>query len=531
MTKHEHMATGPFNVRLMRYAPGLYAVYALSIFLFPTGQVIPGIVIKAIFDRLMGHEAAGFGIPALIALFVAIETARFAISFSEVWSYGTFFLTTGALLRRNILAAIMRRPGAVPMPVPSGAAVNRFRGDVDQTSDCPTWFPHVAAYLAGPAVAIVIMARIDLTITIFVFLPLLAAAPVSWLAWNRFREYISLEDRATDEVTGFLAEAFGAVQAVKLAGAGGDMVNHFAALNRTRQIYAVRWRVVRQSIDSVTATAVAVGIGIILLLAGRAMAHHTFTVGDFALFVYFLQFNTEAATQLGNFLGDYAAQAISIVRMEELIRPESPAAMVEFHPVLPAPLPLKPPSEDEPLETLSIRGLTYLYAGGGGIRAVDAYLRAGTLTVVTGRVGSGKTTLLRAILGLLPAEAGEIRWNERVVPDPAEFFRAPRATYVPQVPRLFSEPLIDNILMGWPTSDGDVEEAIRLAVLEDDVPALSHGLDTVVGPRGVRLSGGQIQRAAAARRRNTWRRMTCLASPDGTRCGSPHTLVWTSMRS
>jgi ATP-binding cassette, subfamily B, bacterial len=499
MTEPEHMATWPFNVRLMRYAPDSYAVYALSIFLFLTGQVIPGIVIKAIFDRLTGHEAAGFGIPALIALFVAIETARFAISFSEVWSYVTFFLTTGALLRRNILAAIMRRPGAVPMPVPSGAAVNRFRGDVDQTSDCPTWFPHVAAYLVGPAVAIVIMARIDLTITIFVFLPLLAAAPVSWLAWNRFREYISLEDRATDEVTGFLADAFGAVQAIKLAGAAGDMVNHFAALSRTRQTFAVRWRAVRQSIDSVTATAVAVGIGIILLLAGRAMAHHTFTVGDFALFVYCLQFNTEAATELGDFLGDYAAQAISIVRMEELIRPESPAAMVEFHPVIPDPSPLGPALEAEPLETLSVRDLTYLYARGGGIRAVDVRLCAGTLTVVIGRVGSGKTTLLRSILGLLPPDEGEIRWNGQIVSDPADIFRPPRTAYVPQVPRLFSEPLIDNILMGWPASDAELDEAIRQAVLEDDVPALSHGLDTVVGPRGMRLSGGQIQRAAAAR--------------------------------
>jgi ATP-binding cassette subfamily B protein len=143
-----------------------------------------------------------------------------------------------------------------------------------------------------------------------VFLPLLAAAPISWLAWNRLREYYALENRASDEVTGFLAEAFGAVQAVKLAGAAGDVVDHFAALNRTRRTFAVRWRVVEQSMNSMTNTAVAFGIGIVLLLAGHAMARHTFTVGDFALFVYFLQFITEAATGLGSFLGDYAQQSI-----------------------------------------------------------------------------------------------------------------------------------------------------------------------------------------------------------------------------
>jgi ATP-binding cassette subfamily B protein len=248
-----------------------------------------------------------------------------------------------------------------------------------------------------------------------------------------------------------------------------------------------------------TGTAIAFGIGIVLLLAGHAMAHRTFTVGDFALFVYFLQFTTSAATDFGNFLGDYANQSVSIVRMEELVRPEPPQTLVEFHPVLPDALVPAPPPECEPLATLEVRGLTYTYEGGGGISGIDSCLRAGTLTVVTGRVGSGKTTLLRAILGLLPPGEGEVCWNGRPVTAPADFFRPPRSAYVPQVPRLFSEPLIDNILMGWEASESDLDEALRLAVLEDDVPGLSRGLDTVVGPRGVRLSGGQIQRTATAR--------------------------------
>jgi ATP-binding cassette subfamily B protein len=58
---------------------------------------------------------------------------------------------------------------------------------------------------------------------------------------------------------------------------------------------------------------------------------------------------------------------------------------------------------------------------------------------------------------------------------------------------------MDNILMGWPATSDELDAAIRSAVLDDDVPVLSDGLETVVGPRGVRLSGGQIQRAAAAR--------------------------------
>jgi ATP-binding cassette subfamily B protein len=67
------------------------------------------------------------------------------------------------------------------------------------------------------------------------------------------------------------------------------------------------------------------------------------------------------------------------------------------------------------------------------------------------------------------------------------------------VPRLFSDSLKANILLGAGVIEAAVGTAIRAAVLEQDLAQLTHGLDTLVGSRGVRLSGGQVQRAAAAR--------------------------------
>ncbi|MDQ3928120.1 MAG: ABC transporter ATP-binding protein/permease, partial [Chloroflexota bacterium] len=103
------------------------------------------------------------------------------------------------------------------------------------------------------------------------------------------------------------------------------------------------------------------------------------------------------------------------------------------------------------------------------------------------------------LLGLLPRDGGEIRWNGMPVEDPASFFVPPHSAYTPQVPRLFSESLRDNILMGVAQDEAGVSRAIRLAVMEQDLAAMEGGLETLVGPKGVRLSGGQIQRAAAAR--------------------------------
>jgi ATP-binding cassette subfamily B protein len=62
------------------------------------------------------------------------------------------------------------------------------------------------------------------------------------------------------------------------------------------------------------------------------------------------------------------------------------------------------------------------------------------------------------LLGLLPLDSSEIRWNGQVVDAPAEFMVPPRCAYTPQVPLLFSESLMDNILMGLPENEVDLQE-------------------------------------------------------------------------
>ena len=93
-----------------------------------------------------------------------------------------------------------------------------------------------------------------------------------------------------------------------------------------------------------------------------------------------------------------------------------------------------------------------------GIFDINLTIPRGSFTVITGRVGSGKTTLLRVLLGLLPLDAGEIRWNGELVTDPATFFVPPRSAYTPQVPRLFSEIAAGQYLArlagGWGGFDG-----------------------------------------------------------------------------
>jgi hypothetical protein len=87
----------------------------------------------------------------------------------------------------------------------------------------------------------------------------------------------------------------------------------------------------------------------------------------------------------------------------------------------------------------------------------------------------------------------------QLVENPANFFIPPRTAYTPQIPQLFSYSLQENLLLGLERSEIEIAEALQLSVFERDVAAMSEGLETVVGPKGVRLSWGQLQRAAAAR--------------------------------
>jgi ATP-binding cassette subfamily B protein len=324
------------------------------------------------------------------------------------------------------------------------------------------------------------------------------------LASGRIEQYRRASRQATGRVTGFIGEFFGAVQAVKVATAERDVIGHFHRLNDERRRMALREVLFNEILDSIYRNMSTLGTGVILILVGESMRSGHFTLGDFSLFVYLLGTMGDLTTFGGMLMARYKQLTVSVQRMYRLMEGAPLEALAESSPVdLAGPLPevkYPSPSGADRLETLEAAGLTFLYPGTqNGVAGVDLRLERGTLTVVTGRVGVGKTTLLRALLGLLPAQSGEIRWNGRPVDDPGAFFVPPRSAYTAQVPRLFSNTLRNNVLLGLDRTDDDVYHAAQLAVMERDLEELNDDLETMVGTRGVKLSGGQAQRAAAAR--------------------------------
>ena len=162
------------------------------------------------------------------------------------------------------------------------------------------------------------------------------------------------------------------------------------------------------------------------------------------------------------------------------------------HGTAPAPA----PGARDPLRTLDLVGLAAVHDDGTiGISDVDLTIESDELVLLLGQVGSGKSSLLSAMAGLV-ASTGEIRWNGRPVADTQSFLRPGRVAHVAQVPRVLSGTFADNVLLDHP--DRVLAPALETARLSSDVEAAG-GASALVGHRGVRLSGGQVQRLALAR--------------------------------
>jgi ATP-binding cassette subfamily B protein len=483
---------------------GPFLLYAVLWWFYLTSAVTNGMIDRAFFDHLTGVTPARIGLGGLLITLAGIHAVRMVAFYAKTYGEETFRFVAQALLRRNIVANVLRRPGALMLPVSPGDALNRLQDDVAEVSDFPTWLPHLVGHVSSSVTAAVIMYTIHPSITLVVILPLLATFVVGRYMMKYLVRLWRTSRETTGAVTGFLGEVFDAVQAIKIANAEVKVTNHFRTLNQARHKANLKNSLFIQLLNGIWFNIGDVSFAIVLFLAARAIQVGTFTIGDFVLFTGYIWLVMDGPEVIGGFYTDYKNQAVSINRMLGLQPGASPVTLVESNPIyLQGAYPRIPhitKTDGHRLERFETRGLNYRYPGSDkGIDNLHLHLERGSFTVITGRIGSGKTTLLRVLLGLLPMEDGEVRWNGERIEDPATFLVPPRIAYTAQVPLLFSESLRDNILMGLPEDEIALSGAIRAAVLEQDVEVLENGLDTVVGPKGVRLSGGQVQRAAAAR--------------------------------
>jgi len=493
--------------RLSRYLPARYYVGGLLWVIVVAFPVLTGLVLKALFDRFSeGADASLSQIAWLLVLFVVLDVIRQGIMWLaiSVWPY--WWNSVQTLLRGNVLRSLLCAPGpaAGRLPASSAEALNRFRDDVEDILLLADIWVDLVGDAVFAAAALAIMFSIDARVTLVVVIPLLAIIAATRMLSDRIKTAHSEARSAAADVSEQLGGLFSGVMTIKSAGAEDAAIGRLRERNAIRRTLEVRARLLTDLLDTLTASSVEVSTGLVLLLVAPAMRSGTFTVGDLALFTAYVGWLAGLPRRVGRMLYRQRQASVSAARLIRLLTEDEDERTLVAHQQVylrdPAPAATAPPVVDAPFECLEVEGLSAHHpASGRGIDGIDLVIRRGELVVVTGAVGSGKTTLVRALLGLLARDAGTIRWNGELVDDPGQFLVPPRTAYAAQVPRLWSASLRENLLLGWHADDGDIERCLRLARLDEDVAGMTDGLATIVGPRGMRLSGGQLQRALAAR--------------------------------
>jgi ATP-binding cassette subfamily B protein len=462
-----------------------------------TSPIAPGWLIAQIFDEYQTRGATRRAAVLVVLLALAEATIIWGIAFvHRVYMRG--MESSKALLRANVLDGQLASGGAIAAPreLPVGDVLVRLRDDpFDLLFLLDNWVDLVGALLYSSAAAYFLF-QIDPWAAVAGIVPLIALGLANRLISHRARAYRSAARVAASDVSSFLNSTFEASLTVKVSGARRDVLGRLRHLNAVRGRSAVADGVWNEIVWTLNGTLADVFVGVAIVVAARG----PLTSGEITLFFAYLVGMTWLPMRLGNLVAGRRRYEVSAKRLDDLVSSD-PAFdhLVSHRPmtVLGGPVPPEPTRPRRiPLERLEVRGLTITERG---LEDVEFVVARGELVVVRGPVGSGKSSLLRAVIGLIGVDSAEVMWNGTPIDDRAAFFIPPQCAYVAQVPRMFAESLLDNLRLGHDLDIASIHSGIALAAFDRDVSALPQGLDTMVGARGVRLSGGQLQRAAGAR--------------------------------
>ena len=288
-----------------------------------------------------------------------------------------------------------------------------------------------------------------------------------------------------------LVSALESARTVKLAAATPAVHRHLQSVDRGRVDAAVREHRVQAVLDGVPVILVQCGVvtgWLVYLLGGWDLATALLVTTAVAGFDWFGRVAGAVITEAPGTRA-WARETSRLAGGADLVTVPQDVDLVQGT----APVPQAP--ERQVLERLELRGLTAVHDDGTlGVQDVDLDVGAGELVLLLGQIGSGKSSLLAALAGLVDHE-GSLRWNGTEVGDPQLFLRPGQVAHVAQVPRVLSGTFRSNLVLDHPRAVG---APLADARLDDDICAAG-GVDALVGHRGVRLSGGQVQRLALAR--------------------------------
>jgi ATP-binding cassette subfamily B multidrug efflux pump len=375
----------------------------------------------------------------------------------------------------------------------TGDLMNRISEDVSQ----------VRMYL-GPAVmytinmiflfilVISVMISINPTITFFVLLPLPFLSISIYYVSDIINKRSTVLQVKLSQLTTYVQEAFSGIRIIKAFAAEKDFEHAFETQsNEYKHLYM---RLVQVNALFFPLTMMLVGLSVIItvFLGGKQVIAGTFTYGNIAEYVIYVNMLTWPVASLGWVTSIIQRASASQQRINDfLMEAPEPTAGNAIHSF-----------ESE----LVFNEVTFQYPTGKkpAVNNVSFSIKKGSTIGIIGTTGSGKSTLASLLLRMNKPTSGSIHMDGLSIDAYNLNNYRSRWGYVPQDIFLFSDSIQENIIFGLSgTEDADLQHAIQesaeMADVWKDIEDFPKGLETILGERGITLSGGQKQRVAIAR--------------------------------
>ncbi len=393
--------------------------------------------------------------------------------------------------KKKLLHGLLHGDFAQVSAYHSGELLNRLNNDVQKVNEgLLSVAPNGAAMVTRLVAAVLVLGALDWKFTLLIaglgmVVLLLTAWMRKWL--KELNQRVSASD---GKVSGFLQEIMEKLLMVQAMDVSGEVENRADGLLQDR--YEIQRK--RKNVSLLTNTGVAVlsyGAGFLALTwCAFRLLQGQMSYGSMTAVIQLVNQLQAPFVNMSGLLPQYVAMVASAERLMELEAIQG------------EPEPLEADSRTLYGEISSIEGreLSFSYDRDPVFQNSSFALPKGAFVAVTGPSGMGKSTLLKLLLGIYPPEKGSLYLKTGEGQLPLDRSTRRLFAYVPQGNLLLSGSIRENLTIVRPEATRqELEQALHVSTMEDFLPGLPQGLDTVLGESGTGLSEGQAQRLAIAR--------------------------------
>jgi subfamily B ATP-binding cassette protein MsbA len=462
------------------------AVAALLAFPLSAIKAYEAYLVKDIFDKGFSPNSTAADAQSLALILVGLGLLNYPLRYYHYFGLRQVVDKSTRRIRSKIYEKFQLLPARFYAQSKQGALISTVMSDTAVFSEA---FKNSLEVIREPVTALALLGVAfyhdwQLTLIIFATAPLFIVT--LHFSGRRIRKYVALAQQDSADMTHVVGETLGGQKIVKAFGLQGYVLNRFERL----QDRLLEHRRRSNSAEELSHPLVEL-IGSFAFAGVIVFAHHRITTGQlttggFISFVAALAMFMDPVRRFSKAnakLNQAQAAAIRIFSLLDV--KEEPQADLR-----------KLPGFNE---TIEFRNVSFSYGEGTVLRNFNLTIRKGEKIGLVGLSGSGKSTLVSLLLRLYDVTEGQILIDGQDL----------RGFTLPSVRRvfglvsqdifLFNDTIRENLTTGDPHTDDEIRRALEISYAWDFVKELPQGLETPIGDRGLRLSGGQGQRLTIAR--------------------------------